>query len=179
MRIAWVDVETTGLVPQVDSLLAVGCVVTDERLQKLAAEEWVVWQPEDVLAAMDDWCLETHVMSGLVDKVRASELTEDDVRGRLLAFLDEWAPGTPTLAGSSVHFDRGFLEYHFGMRERFHHRHLDVSVLRVVAELVAPAEAMRLTHERGATAHMPLADIEHALKAFGEWRRLLFRQEYW
>jgi oligoribonuclease len=176
-RIAWVDVETTDLHPRTAELLAVGCIVTDGHLRALARAEWILWAPEGVLTRMPSRVMEMHARSGLLERVRASTLSAQTVRLAFQAFLEEWAPVQPVLAGASVHFDRAFLEYHFGLGHRFHHRHLDVSTLRVVAELYAP-EAAEIVLKASRPVHTPLADLEGALAHFEKWRALLFRPEF-
>jgi oligoribonuclease len=184
-RIAWVDIETTGLDPHADLILAVGCQVTDEKLERLAEFEVVLHYPhERVLRIIHDnpaanaaKVLEMHTRSGLLERVAESSISEDLGRSMFLAFLSEWAPGLPYLAGSSVHFDRSFLDCRWNMSDRFHHRHLDVSVLRVLAELYAPDEVARFALPR--PAHTPLRDIDGSQWAFAGWRRALFRREFW
>jgi hypothetical protein len=80
--------EMSGLVPDRDRILEVAMVVTDADLNTIAeAPVYVLHQPDEVLDAMDSWNKSTHGKSGLVDKVRASNLTEADVEARILEFL--------------------------------------------------------------------------------------------
>jgi oligoribonuclease len=178
-RIAWVDVETTDLNPRTAELLAVGCIITDGHLHEIAHAEWIIYVPETALTRLPPVVLEMHTKSGLLERVRASTLSPLSVRLHFASFLDKWTPAKPKpiLAGSSVHFDRAFLEHHFGMGDRFHHRHLDVSTLRVLAELYAPeaADAVLKAHR---PAHLPLQDLEGSMDHFGKWRELLFRPEF-
>ena len=44
-------------------------------------------QQEAVISAMDSWNTSTHTKSGLVDRVRASKLSEADVEARMIEFL--------------------------------------------------------------------------------------------
>ena len=175
-RIAWVDVETTGLDPTRDAILELGCVVTDEDLAELARASWVLACPSGVLARMEPKVREMHIRSGLLDEVKKADLYAVDVKALLNAFLDKHAPVKPTLAGSSVHFDKSFLECQLDMRDRFHHRLLDVSVLRVIAWQVAPHDAAKVEVPR--PGHRALDDIMGSMRAYGVWRRLLFKPEY-
>lgn len=172
----WVDVETTGLDPTRDAILALGCIVTDEDLAEFARIEWVLACPTGVLARMEPKVREMHLRSGLIDKVHASQLYPADVRERFHAFLDVHAGPRPTMAGSSVYFDKAFIECQLDMRERFHHRLFDVSFLRVYAWMYAPAEAAKVRMDE--PAHTPLKDLEGSMRSFGVWRRLVVKPEY-
>src|SRR5690242_7825848 len=86
--LVWIDMEMSGLVPERDRILEVAMVVTDAELNTIAeAPVYVLHQPDEVLDAMDSWNKSTHGKSGLVDKVRASTLTEAEVERRIVEFL--------------------------------------------------------------------------------------------
>ena len=86
--LVWIDMEMSGLVPERERILEVALVVTDSELNTIAeAPVLVVHQADIVLDAMDTWNKATHARSGLIDKVKASLLTEADVEQRMLAFL--------------------------------------------------------------------------------------------
>src|SRR6201985_2925574 len=83
--LVWIDMEMSGLVPDRDRILEVAMVVTDAELNTIAeAPVYVLHQPDEVLDAMDSWNKSTHGRSGLVDKVRASAWTEEEVERRLI-----------------------------------------------------------------------------------------------
>ena len=96
--------EMSGLVPDRDRILEVAMVVTDSDLNTIAeAPVYVVHQPDEVLDAMDSWNKSTHGRSGLVDKVKASALTEAEVESRLIEFLKPIVPaGMAPLAGKPL-----------------------------------------------------------------------------
>src|SRR5687767_12661293 len=60
----WVDVETTGLDPEVDDLLQVGMAITGANLSIRVAKEWVVWRVM-ALPFGDKRAEEMHGKSGL------------------------------------------------------------------------------------------------------------------
>jgi oligoribonuclease len=75
--LVWIDMEMSGLVPDRDRILEVAMVITDADLNTIAeAPVMVIHQADSVLEAMDAWNTSTHGKSGLVDKVKASTLTE-------------------------------------------------------------------------------------------------------
>src|SRR3990172_12520271 len=78
-NLIWLDMEMTGLNPDTDCVIEIAIVITDSQLVTVAeAPVLVVRQSDAVLDAMDDWNKGTHGRSGLIDKVKASELAEAD-----------------------------------------------------------------------------------------------------
>ncbi|MCJ9713815.1 oligoribonuclease, partial [Bordetella hinzii] len=76
-RLVWLDMEMTGLDPEKERIIEVAVVVTEPDLTVVAeGPVLVVHQDDSVLDAMDNWNKSTHGKSGLIEKVRASTLTE-------------------------------------------------------------------------------------------------------
>ena len=100
----WIDMEMSGLNPETDRVLEVAIVITDAQLNIITeAPVLVVHQSDAVLDAMDNWNQSTHKKSGLIDRVRASTLTEADVEERMIAFLSQHvASGVSPLCGNLV-----------------------------------------------------------------------------
>ena len=72
----WIDMEMSGLDPEVDRVLELAIVVTDSALNPVAeAPVLVVHQSDAVLGGMDDWNKSMHGKSGLIERVRASALS--------------------------------------------------------------------------------------------------------
>ena len=164
-HLIWIDLEMSGLNPDTDRVLEVAVVVTDSQLATVAeAPVLVVHQSDAVLDAMDDWNRSTHGKSGLVQRVRASPLTESAVETQLIQFLAEHVPaGASPMCGNSVHQDRRFLARHMSRLEAyFHYRNLDVSTLKELARRWKPEVLAGLTKQG---KHEALADI---YDSFGE-----------
>jgi oligoribonuclease len=68
-RFFWVDLEMTGLDDSVDSILEVAVVITDVNFTPLEEYHSVVYQTQEVLEKMNDWCKKTHGESGLTAAV--------------------------------------------------------------------------------------------------------------
>src|SRR6266511_6432118 len=86
-NLIWLDMEMTGLDPDKDRIIEVAIVVTDSQLNTVdEAPVLVVRQPDEVLAAMDEWNKRTHARTGLVGKVKSSPLDEAAVEERMLDF---------------------------------------------------------------------------------------------
>src|SRR5260370_40744437 len=103
-NLVWLDMEMTGLDPDKDRIIEVAIVITDSALNTLAeAPVLVVRQSDAVLDAMDDWNKGTHARTGLIDKVKASALTEAAAEEQQIAFLAQHDPGQiPPMCGNST-----------------------------------------------------------------------------
>ena len=175
--LVWIDMEMSGLVPDRDRILEVAMVITDAELNTLAeAPVYVLHQPDEVLEAMDAWNKSTHGKSGLVDKVRASTFTEEEVQSRLIEFLKPIvASGQAPLAGNTVHQDRRFMARYMPAFEAYlHYRIVDVSTLKELARRWWP-EAMQGLAKEG--RHEALADVYESIAELRHYRRNLLRTE--
>src|ERR1043165_821535 len=110
--LVWMDMEMTGLDPSKERIIEVATIITDGNLTEIAVgPELVIHQPDEVLAAMDDWNKTHHTASGLVERVKASTVTDGDAEAQTLAFINTHvgAKERPVLAGNSIHQDRRFI----------------------------------------------------------------------
>ena len=79
---------------------------------KLVAEgpSIVVHNSEAQLETLSDWSRDTFTKSGLLDRVRASEIGLAEAERQTLAFVEEHCPkNRAPLCGNSIHTDRAFL----------------------------------------------------------------------
>ena len=168
--LVWLDMEMTGLDPDKDRVIEVAIVVTDSQLNTLAeAPVLVVRQPDEVLAAMDEWNKSTHARTGLIDKVKSSPLDEASVEERMLDFLGRHVPKqTSPMCGNSICQDRRFLARHMPRLEAyFHYRNLDVSTLKELARRWKPDIAKGLVKQG---KHEALADIYESIEELKYYR---------
>src|SRR5450755_4818761 len=92
-HLIWIDMEMTGLRPEIDRISEVALVITDGNLVTIAeAPVLVVKQDDATLAGMDSWNQGTHARSGLIEKVKSSTLDEAVVQARMIEFLREHVP---------------------------------------------------------------------------------------
>src|SRR5690606_19187510 len=103
-RLVWIDMEMTGLDPEKERIIELAAVVTEPDLTLVAeGPVLVVHQSDELLAAMDKWNQSTHGKSGLIDKVRASTLTESDAEEQMLEFLSRHVPaGNSPMCGNTI-----------------------------------------------------------------------------
>jgi len=140
-NLIWIDLEMTGLNPDIDLIIEMATVITDKDLQILAQGPVIaVHQPDAVLAAMDEWNQKHHGQSGLIDRVKASTTDAWQAEQQTLDFLRQWVPeNTSPMCGNTIGQDRRFLYRHMPRLEAyFHYRSIDVSTLKELAARWAP-----------------------------------------
>ena len=110
-NLVWIDLEMTGLDPEVDRIIEIATVVTDASLEVLAdGPEIAIHQAAETLAAMDEWNTEQHGRSGLTERVLASTCGVGEAQARTLEFLQRYVPPqTSPMCGNSICLDRRFL----------------------------------------------------------------------
>lgn len=169
--LVWVDMEMTGLVPEVDRIIEVAVVVTDNELALVAqGPVLVIHQPDAVLDAMDQWNTATHGRSGLTEKVRASTLSEAEAERQLIEFLRPIVPpGKSPMCGNSICQDRRFLVRSMPRLEAyFHYRNLDVSTVKELVRRWRPDVAKGFQKE---SKHEARADILESIEELKYYRR--------
>ena len=167
----WVDMEMTGLRPEIDRIIEVALVVTDSDLTVLATGPVLaIHQPDSVMAAMDTWNTATHGRSGLTERVRTSTVTEAQAQAMLIDFLRPWVPaGKSPMCGNSICQDRRFMARTMPELEAwFHYRNLDVSTVKELCKRWRP-EVARAFAKR--SAHTALADIEESIDELRHYRQ--------
>ncbi len=173
-NLIWIDLEMTGLDVDNDRIIEIATIVTDAELNILAeGPVLAVHQPESVLAAMDDWNQRQHGGSGLLQRVRDSDIGEAEAERQTLAFLEQWVPtGVSPMCGNSICQDRRFLHRFMpALLRHFHYRHIDVSTLKELARRWLPAVAEG-TAKR--SSHLALDDIRDSIRELEHYREHLF-----
>lgn len=177
-HLIWIDLEMTGLRPDVDSIIEIATVVTDKDLAVIAdGPVMAIHQPEEVLGLMDEWNQKQHGSSGLTARVRASRINESQAQERTLEFLAPLvASGASPMCGNSICQDRRFLARHMPRLERyFHYRNLDVSTLKELAKRWAPTVSQSFTKQGTHLAH---EDIHESIRELRHYRAHLFAPSY-
>jgi len=124
---------------------------------------------------MGEFVTSMHEKSGLLDRIRASDITREEAQAQTLDFLRQHIePGTVPLAGNSIGTDRRFLQEQMPELERFfHYRNVDVSTVKELALRWFP-DAVQLRPEK-AIAHRALEDINESIAELSFYRERLFR----
>ncbi len=158
----------TGLYPDVDRIIEIAVVVTGPHLEsRVEGPVLVIHQSDAQLDQMDAWNKGTHGRSGLIEKVKASRLTEEEAQEQLIAFLSQYVPknGSP-MCGNSIGQDRRFLvKYMPKLEAFFHYRNLDVSTLKELSKRWRPevysAFKKQQKHTALADVHESIDELEH------------------
>ena len=170
LNLVWVDMEMTGLDPDTDRIIEVAVVVTDLNLNVLAeGPVFAIHQSDATLDKMDAWNKGTHGRSGLIERVKASTVTEADAEVALIAFLKNFVPaGKSPMCGNTICQDRRFMARGMPKLEAFfHYRNLDVSTLKELCRRWKPELASGFKkHQK----HTALADIIESVEELRYYR---------
>jgi oligoribonuclease len=173
-NLVWMDLEMTGLDPEVDTILEIATIITDGNLNIIAeGPSIVIHQPDARLDGMDEWNTTHHGASGLTARVRASRTTMAEAEQQTLEFVRQYVPErTSPLCGNSIHQDRRFLVPYMPELEAWmHYRNIDVSTIKELARRWYPA--IKAPPKQG--EHLALADIRESIAELAFYREKLFR----
>ena len=162
-NLIWIDLEMTGLDTFNDHIIEIATIVTDKHLNVLAeGPVLAIFQPDVVLNAMDEWNTAQHGKSGLIERVRKSDITPAVAEQRTIAFLKQYVPqGASPMCGNTICQDRRFLARLMPELEAyFHYRHLDVSSLKELARRWRP-ELLDGFEKNG--SHLALDDVRESI----------------
>ena len=176
-NLIWLDCEMTGLNPKEDRLLEIAVVVTDAHLQtRVEGPVFAIHQSQAQLDKMDAWNQGTHGKSGLIDRVRASTVTEAHAQAALLDFLATYVgKGDSPMCGNTIGQDRRFLvEYMPALEAFFHYRNLDVSTLKELSKRWRPEVYAAFKKQQ---SHTALADVHESIDELLHYRQHFLRLE--
>lgn len=172
----WVDIETEGLDIQTCGILELGIAISNVDLEILGAQTWLIAKPYDVRANLQEPVLAMHTASGLLDDLEIPKNTKswDRVQKEAIAFLEYWniAHGKEPMCGSTVSFDRKFLERSLPQLEAyFYYRNIDVSSLKELAKKFGyktfPSDPNK--------AHRPLQDLMNSMAELRFYQETMLR----
>ena len=172
-NLIWVDMEMTGLFPDTDRIIEVAVVITDPHLTvRVEGPVFAIHQSDATLDGMDAWNKNTHGRSGLIDRVKASTVTEGEAEAQLIEWMSEYVPkGKSPMCGNSICQDRRFMARTMPkLEEFFHYRNLDVSTLKELAKRWKPSALEGL---KKAGKHTALADIQESIDELVHYRATL------
>lgn len=176
-NLIWLDCEMTGLDPEIDRLIEIAVIVTGPVLQpRIEGPVLVIHQSDEQLDKMDAWNKGTHGRSGLIDKVKASTVTEAQAQQQILDFVARYAPKNSTpMCGNSISQDRRFLVRYMPKLEAFfHYRNVDVSTLKELAKRWRPDVYSSFRKQQ---KHTALADVHESIDEMAHYREHLLKLE--
>lgn len=134
----WLDMEMTGLNPNVDKPLEVALIATDWDFNEIATFDSGIGQPgETIRPLLDDnpfykkYPANKEALLALCAESPDIRVVERQVTDFVNAYFDTSRP--VLLAGNSIHQDRRFIRAHMPFFEQqLHYRMLDVSAWKIV-----------------------------------------------
>ena len=174
-NLIWIDLEMTGLDTQHDTIIEVATIVTDSELNILAeGPVFAIHTPDVVINGMDGWNTRQHGQSGLIDRIRRSEITLEEAEKQTIAFLSRYVEaGRSPMCGNSVCQDRRFMARQMPNLERFfHYRNLDVSSVKELAYRWRP-DILSSFEKKG--SHLALDDIRDSIRELRHYKQHFFK----
>ena len=173
-HLIWLDLEMTGLDPSTDRIIEIATVITDKQLSIIAeGPNLAIHQTDEVLSGMDEWNQTHHGNSGLLERVKDSDITEEDATKLTLEFLRSHIdPKQSPMCGNSICQDRRFLaNYMPELENYFHYRNLDVTSVKIIGNAWMPRiiEAYKKYPN-----HTALADVYDSINELRFYKEKLF-----
>ncbi len=170
-NLIWIDLEMTGLSPTTDTIIEIATIITDAQLNVLAVGPvFAIKQQDAILDNMDAWNTKQHNLSGLVQRVKSSEISLEIAENKTIDFLQQWVKkGASPMCGNSICQDRRFLASYMPKLEKFfHYRHIDVSTLKELAKRWKPMVEKKITKK---SSHLALDDIYDSIAELKHYRK--------
>ena len=174
-NLIWIDLEMTGLNTAKDHIIEIATIVTDSQLNILEeGPVLAIYQTDEVLASMDRWNVCQHNDTGLIERVRASIVTETEAEAMTLEFLMRYVPpGKSPMCGNSICQDRRFLfRWMPALEQYFHYRHIDVSTIKELSSRWTPQIALNFKKK---SKHIALEDIKDSISELKYYREHFFK----
>lgn len=183
MHYAWMDLETTGLDPDQESVLELGIAITDDQGNKIDLGPFMKLIPdfqlrdgvafvvlqaqEHTIHKLHERVAEMHDRTGLSRDSLASSVQTEDVQQQVCMLISAmgFTSKDLTIAGNTIYFDARFLRKHLPrILDSLHYRQLDMSSVALFAD------TMGLPRPQKAEAHRVVADINESLAYFRFYR---------
>jgi len=176
-RLAWIDLEMTGLDTARHTIVEIAAIVTDSQLEILDdGLDLVVHATPDELERMDAYVRKMHTKSGLLPAIEASTLGLGEAGVRVLEYLSGHIPepGVAPLCGNSIGVDRRFLDRYLPQVDQYlHYRSIDVSSLKELCRRWYPDEYKGRPGK--AETHRALDDIRESVEELRYYRQAILK----
>ena len=173
LKLVWIDLEMTGLNPELDVILEIAVIITGPDLEPIDKYEAVIHHPDSTLLTMGAYVREMHTKNGLLERVRGSKTQLNEATDAAQAMIKKHcAEGEGVMAGNSIHQDRRFLRKYMPELEAWlHYRQVDVSSLKILTKAWYPDLPKFGKEDKDHTA---LADIRQSIAELKYYRENVF-----
>ena len=161
--LVWLDLEMSGLDPDSERIIEIATAVTNADLDEIReGPNLVIKQPQEFIDGMDEWNVNQHTNSGLIDCLKVTQISEAEAEKQTLDFLVKHTQkGKSPLCGNSISHDRRFLvRYMPELANFFHYRNIDVSSIKELVKRWQP-ELLEGFVKKG--AHRAMADVYESI----------------
>ena len=170
-KLAWIDIETTGLDPETGHILEVAVVLTDVRLKEVDRFHSLV-KVGDRPVVMDDFVLKMHNDNGLLHELAKAQFEIDEAETLLCNFFSACNGGDKkniVLCGNSIpSLDLPFLRKHMPrIFDCVHYRTIDVTAVRLGMEVLLQTE---IPVQKGGS-HRAMDDVLACIDEFAQLQR--------
>ncbi|MEA3239414.1 MAG: oligoribonuclease [Candidatus Bipolaricaulota bacterium] len=175
-NLVWLDLETSGIDVETKAILEVAMVITDKDLNVIAeGPELVIYQPDEVLENLDNWCKKQYRASGLIDEVRRSSVSLARAEDELVSFASQYCPPRACpLCGNAICFDRRFIiRYMPHLNTLLSYRNVDVSTIKELVGRWYP-EVLAGIGNSQTSKHRALSDIHESIGELMHYRKNVF-----
>ncbi len=172
--LVWVDLEMTGLNVVQDTILEIATLITDNELNLIAqGPELVIHHDATIVNHMDDWNVNQHTKSGLLEKAFNSTVTLEEANRQTLEFIKSYCKErSAPLCGNSVYQDRIFLRKYMPSIDKFlHYRIIDISSVKELARRWYNLEFKKPEN------HRALEDIKASVEELKFYRVNCFKEK--
>ena len=173
-RLAWLDLEMTGLDTANHTIVEIAVLITDSELTFIDdGIDLVIHATPEELARMDDFVTTMHTKSGLLPQIEASTLALADAGTQVLEYLrPRVAESSAPLCGNSIGVDRRFLDRYLPEVDQYlHYRSIDVSSLKELARRWNPRVLKGAPGKK--SSHRALDDIRESIEELRYYREHL------
>lgn len=174
-NLIWLDMEMTGLQPEVNRIIEIASVITDAQLNVLSEGPVIaIHQSEAVMKSMDSWNTATHGRSGLTKRVLESTISEEEATEICLEHWSRFVPaGKSPMCGNTIGQDRRFMaRWMPRLEDFFHYRSIDVSSVK---ELVRRWNPAIMSQYQKSSRHEALSDIYDSIAEMKFYREKVFK----
>ncbi len=176
LRRIWLDLETTGLDVNQDVILEVGVVVAEE-FDIISSGSWLVHDSSFRIQDLDPCVVDMHTKNNLFKEAEVGGKPLAAVENDLVWWLTRVMPAGAhwKLAGSSIHFDRKFIDkYMLKLSERLHYQMLDVTAVR--ESLLDWEPKIVNSRPREHSNHRALSDCFSSLSEWKYYKNAIFNR---